>query len=152
MMRGATTSEPVITVEALSGGAFGPEGAGQFVLKQSGNLEQAAVIRKGEFVNRAYDSRFGTTPNVSGPLGRSFSPGSGMPTTAAETIESRGLDIYSTNNAEQGIIFRATENIPATARTAIEGVDPELLIESGSLPKLKEMNRFPITNGVEIRP
>ena len=50
------------------------------------------VIRKGGFLNRAFDSRFADLGRnkVSGPFGRSFSPGSGIPTTAGETIRDRG--------------------------------------------------------------
>ena len=100
--------EPVATTRGASqvgpGELLGPEGPGQFVLKTGGNgpLEQATIVRKGQFVNRAFDSRAGTPgARVSGPLGRSFSPGSGVPTTAQETIVQRGLDLFSTNNAEK---------------------------------------------------
>ena len=151
--------EPVATTRGASqvgpGELLGPEGPGQFVLKTGGNgpLEQATIVRKGQFVNRAFDSRAGTPgARVSGPLGRSFSPGSGVPTTAQETIVQRGLDLFSTNNAEEAIIFRAKGNLPATRRTAIGGTEPELVIEPTEFGSLEEIIRFPVTSGRPIRP
>jgi hypothetical protein len=79
-------------------------------------LETASVVRNGEFVNRVYDSSYVVIDGVSGPLGRSFSPGSGIPTTAEETIVDRGLQIFNTYNAQNVIIYRGTNNIPATFR------------------------------------
>ena len=53
----------------------------------------STTIKAGEFVNRVFDSNYGKLEGVSGPLGRSFSPGSGINTTAKENIIERGLDI-----------------------------------------------------------
>ncbi len=111
------------------GSVLGPKGPGQFIMQGRGVCEHSTVIRRGEFVNRMYDSNFGNVPNVSGPLGRSFTPGSGVPTTAAEGIEQRGLNIYSPNNAQEAIIYRAMDNIPATSRMSIGGTIPEVIIE-----------------------
>ncbi len=89
-------------------------------------------------------TRYGSAPGVSGPLGRSFSPGSGVPTTAAEAIEQRGLMIYNTNNAERALIYRATENIPTTVRTSLGGTAPELLIDPAYFNSLKPVSQFPV--------
>ena len=123
----ATAGEALASGDVV--GILGPRGPGQFVMRSEGTLESATVVRRGEFVNRMYDSRFGSTQSVSGPLGRSFSPGSGVPTTASEGISQRGLNIYSQNNAQQAIIYRATKNIPATSRVSISGTAPEIIIE-----------------------
>lgn len=102
------------------------------------------TIKAGEFINRVYDSNYGLIEGVSGPLGRSFSPGSGVSTTAKENIIERGLDIFNTNNAEMGVVYRVTEDIPATSRIAIEGTVDELLIEPEYWEKLEKVFEFPI--------
>jgi hypothetical protein len=98
----------------------------------------------GQFVNRVYDSRYGVVEGVSGPLGKSFSPGSGIPTTATEAIAERGLGVYNTNNAEMGVVYRALKNIPAEARTSLEGTAPELLINSRFFKYLEKVFEHPV--------
>ena len=104
----------------------------------------STTIKAGEFVNRVFDSNYGKLEGVSGPLGRSFSPGSGINTTAKENIIERGLDIYNTNNAEIGIVYRVTEDIPAIARTALDGTAKEILIEPEYWGRLEKVFDFPI--------
>ncbi|MEA4950611.1 MAG: RHS repeat-associated core domain-containing protein, partial [Petrimonas sp.] len=128
----------------LCKGILGPDGPGQFVMNAGGPLEKATVVRHGEFVNRVFDSRYGIEQNVSGPLGRSFYPGSGVPTTTAEAIQQRGLGIYYNNNAQQAIIYRATKNIPATSRTAIGGSGPEIIIGPDNWPSLEPIIQYPV--------
>ncbi len=132
------------TLQAAESAVISNPGPRGFVLVGEGSLESATVVRRGEFANRVFDSRYGSTPGVSGPLGRSFSPGSGVPTTAAEAIEQRGLMIYNTNNAERAIIYRATENIPATMRTSLGGTTPELLIERANWGSLQPVIQYPL--------
>ncbi len=107
------------------------------------HVGRPTVVKKGEFVNRLYDSRHGQAgANVSGPLGRSFSPGSGISTTAAEGAKERGLNIFYPNNAEKAIIFRAKSDIPAFERTAIRGSAPETLIEPRFFDQLEVVRQF----------
>ena len=145
---------PVAAAGGTGGGddGFGlPGGSGSgsspgtgFVLVGEGTLESATVVRQGEFVNRVYDSGYGTVPGVSGPLGQSFSPGSGVPTTAAEAIADRGLMIYNTNNAQQSIVYQAMSNIPALARTSLGGTAPELLINPTYFDSLNPVAQYPV--------
>jgi len=78
-------------------------------------------------------------------LGRSFSPGSGIPTTASEGIQQRGLNMFYPNNAQEAIIYRAKESIPAIQRTSIGGTAPEILIEPQYLDKLDFVRQFSVT-------
>jgi hypothetical protein len=130
---------------ARSGEILGPTGPGQFVLRSGqGSLETAGVVRRGEFVNRLFDSGYAPGAGVSGPLGRSFAPGSGVPTTAAEGISQRGLNIFYPNNAQQAAIYQATEHIPATFRTSIGGTTPEVLIDPGDFGSLRPVIQYPV--------
>jgi hypothetical protein len=111
---------------------------------------ERTVIQKGEFVNRVYDSRFGQSSiRVSGPLGRAFSPGSGVPTTAAEAIEQRGLNIFYPNNAQEAIIYRAKSNIPCIKRTSIGGKASEILVEPRYWDQLEVVRRFSLPAGTQ---
>jgi hypothetical protein len=104
---------------------------------------EVGVLRQGSFVNRVYDSRFGDAgAQVSGPLGRSFTPGSGVPTTAAEAIQQRGLNLFYTNNAERAVIYRATGDIPTINRTSIGGSAPETLIDPRYFDQLEKVREF----------
>jgi YD repeat-containing protein len=124
---------------------LGPEGPGQFTWRpELGRLESATIVRRGEFVNRMYDSGYAPGAGVSGPLGRSFAPGSGVSTTAAEGIQDRGLGVFYPNNAQQAIMYRATENIPASSRTSIGGTTPEIIIEPAHFPALQPVHQFPV--------
>ena len=103
------------------------------------------IIEEGGFVNRMFDSRAGLPgANVSGPIGRSFSPGSGIPTTASEGIKQRGLNVFYPNNAQEAIIYRAKEAIPAVQRTSIGGTAPEILIEPQHWSKLEVVRQFSV--------
>jgi len=107
---------------------------------------ERAVIQEGQFVNRMFDSRYGQVDaNVSGPLGRSFSPGSGIPTTAREGIQQRGLNMFYPNNAQEAIIYRVKEPVPAIKRTSIGGTVVEILIEPQHWDKLEVMRQFSVT-------
>jgi RHS repeat-associated protein len=125
-------------------GILGPSGTGQFIIKSEGMLESATVIKRGEFVNRMFDSKYGSIPDVSGSMGRSFAPGSGLPTTATEGIMQRGLNIYNQNDAQQAIIYKAIKNMPATKRVSIQGTTPEVLIESEFRKYLSEVRKYPV--------
>jgi len=138
---------PVLSTstEGSSGAILGPQGANQFVLYPDlGSQSSAAVVRSGDFVNRLFDSSY-PAEGVSGPLGSSFSPGSGVPTTADVGLSDRGLNLFAPNNGEQAIIYQATENIPATFRTSIGGTAPELLISPNNFPSLQPVFEFPVT-------
>ena len=130
-----------------NGEILGPEGSGQFILRPGlGSQETAGVVRNGEFVNRVYDSGYAPGAGVSGPLGRSFAPGSGVPTTAAQAIQERGLNMFYPNNAQQAVVYRATQNIPATLRTSIGGTMPEVLIDPVNFSSLQRVNTFPVVS------
>lgn len=102
-----------------------------------------SIVKKGDFVNRVFDSRYGQSgANVSGPLGRSFSPGSGVPTTATEAIEQRGLNMFYPNNAREAIIYRAKRDIPVLQRDSIGGTKPEVLIGPKYWDQLEPFRRF----------
>src|SRR5205814_714887 len=67
--------------EAISGGGaaagdvLGPEGAGQFIRRRGlGTSETATVVRRGEFVNRAFDSAWQPGANV-WAIGSKLRPG-----------------------------------------------------------------------------
>jgi RHS repeat-associated protein len=110
--------------------------------------EEVITIKKGEFVNRVFDSRAGQVGSkVSGPLGRSFSPGSGVPTTDTEAIKQRGLNVFYPNNAKEAIIFRSRNDIPAIKRISIGGTEVELLIESKYLNELEKIRQFSLSAG-----
>ena len=112
------------------------------------HVGERVTVQEGQFVNRVFDSRAGQAgANVSGPLGRSFSPGSGVPTTASEAIQQRGLNIFYPNNAQEAIIMRANGNIPAIQRTSIGGTTPELLIEPQYWNQLETVRQFSLPTG-----
>ena len=112
------------------------------------HVGERVTVQVGQFVNRVFDSRAGQAgANVSGPLGRSFSPGSGVPTTASEAIQQRGLNLFYPNNAQEAIIMRARENIPAVQRISIGGATPELLIEPQYWNRLETVWRFSLPSG-----
>jgi hypothetical protein len=119
----------------------GPNG---FVLIGDGSLESATVVRQGEYVNRVYDSNYGDTPGASGPMGGSFSPGSGVPTTATEAIADRGLSYANQNNAQQAVVYQATGNIPATQTTSLGGTAPEIQISQQNQSLLTPVAQFPV--------
>lgn len=107
------------------------------------SVGEVGVLRQGSFVNRVYDSRFGQAgAQVSGPLGRSFTPGSGVPTTAGEAIQQRGLNLFYPNNAERAVIYRATGDIPTINRTSIGGSAPETLIDPRYFDQLERVRDF----------
>lgn len=109
---------------------------------------ERSVLRQGEFAHRVFDSRYRQLGSqVSGPLGRSFSPGSGVPTTAAEATSTRGLGIFYPNNASEAVIFRAKTDIPIISRTAIGGTDPEILIEPQYWDQLELMLQYTLPGG-----
>jgi RHS repeat-associated protein len=137
------TANAVVASEA--GGILGPSGPGQFILRSEASVfETATVVRRGEFLNRVFDSRFVSGADVSGPLGRSFAPGSGVPTTASEAILQRGLNIFYPNNAQEAIIYRATGNIPGTLRMSIGGTTPEILINPSFYGSLEPITQYPL--------
>jgi hypothetical protein len=132
------------TTEASPGTILGPQGANQFILYSDlGSQSSATVIRDGEFVNRLFDSSY-PADGVSGPVGSSLSPGSGVPSTADVGIADRGLNLFYPNNAQQAIIYQATANIPATLRTSIGGTAPELIISPEYFPSLQPVVEFPV--------
>lgn len=132
-------------VASDAGGILGPSGPGQFILRSEvSTFETATVVRQGEFLNRVFDSRFVFGADVSGPLGRSFALGSGVPTTANEAILQRGLNIFFSNNAQEAIIYRATGNIPGTLRMSIGGTAPEVLIGPSFYSSLEPIVQCPL--------
>lgn len=142
---GGAQAPPAVAAAGGAGGGVDGSGPGTgFVLVGNGSLETASVVRRGEFVNRVYDSGYGTIPGVSGPLGQSFSPGSGVPTTAGQAILDRGLMIYNTNNAQQAVVYQPTRNIPAISRTSLGGTAPELLINPSYFGSLNLVAQYPV--------
>jgi RHS repeat-associated protein len=112
------------------------------------HVGERGVIRQGEFVNRVFDSRYQELGSeVSGPLGRSFTPGSGVPTTAAEATAQRGLGIYYPNNAQEAIIYRAKSDIPTINRTSLGGTAAESLIDRQYWDQLEVIRRFSLPKG-----
>ncbi len=106
---------------------------------------QQIIVRAGEFVNRTYDSRwFPGAQGISGPLGRSFSPGSGVPTTAAEAIIERGLGIWSANNSQVAVVYKVVQDIPALSRTSLFGKAPEVLIDPQFFQNLQKVIEYPL--------
>jgi len=138
--QGATSALSALTNRAsLAAGPSLPQGGAQIV-----HVGEVGTLQQGSFVNRVYDSRFGQPgAQVSGPLGRSFTPGSGVPTTAGEAIQQRGLNLFYPNNAERAVIYRATGDIPTINRTSIGGSAPETLIDPryfDRLDKIREVS------------
>ena len=105
-------------------------------------IGEVSTLRKGEFANRVYDSRAAPGVPVSGKLGRSFTPGSGVPTTAGEAVQNRGLNIFFPNNAERAVIFRAKSDIPIIHRTSIGGSDAEILIDPKYFDQLEIFREY----------
>ena len=86
-------------------------------------------LKKNQYINRVWDSRWMPGSTFSGPFGGSYSPNGALPITSTTAVESRGLNIPSVlNNAERGGVFNLNRNIPASLRTSIGGTEPELLI------------------------
>lgn len=133
----------------LSAPTFGPS-AGLDAAKNTSlvHVGERGVIQQGEFVNRVFDSRYRELGSeVSGPLGRSFTPGSGVPTTAAEATSQRGLGIYYPNNAQEAIIYRAKSDIPTINRTSLGGTAPESLIDRQYWDQLEVIRQFSLPGG-----
>ena len=86
------------------------------------------TIESGELVNRVYDVR-GTVPSngYSTMYGGSYCPGDLDPGSASKLIETRGLGSY--NGADMGVVFQASQDIPAVWQTATGGTSPEILID-----------------------
>jgi RHS repeat-associated protein len=112
------------------------------------SVGENGVLKAGQFANRVFDSRAGQPGiKVSGPLGRSMTPGTGVPTTAAEAIERRGLNLFSANNAERAAIYQAKSDIPTIERAAIGGTDPEILIDPKYFDQLELVRSFDLPTG-----
>jgi hypothetical protein len=111
-----------------------------FVLVGEGSLRSASVVRRGQTLNRVFDSRWRQGFPYSQPMGGSFSPGSTLPTSASQTIVERGLNWPGiTNNAQFGVIYKASGNVPSMVRTSLGGTTPEIEIAKGYRFILKEV-------------
>lgn len=97
------------------------------------------VIKKGEILNRVWDSRHGVEPHVSGPAGSSYCWGQCLPLDASIAIQRRGLSGISglTNNAQSGAAYRVTEDIVVRVQKSIGGVDPEVVVSKADIGKLQ---------------
>ncbi|MDE3046572.1 MAG: hypothetical protein KGJ02_08035 [Verrucomicrobiota bacterium] len=100
-----------------------------FILVGEGSLRSASVVRRGQTINRVFDSRHALGRPYSQPWGGSFSPGFSLPNSASQAIVDRGLNWPGViNNAELGAVYRANKNVPCMVRTSLGGTAPEIEI------------------------
>jgi RHS repeat-associated protein len=96
------------------------------------------IIKKGDLVNRVWDSRWTPGSKYSGPYGGSYSPNGALPINAKTAIETRGLNLPGIlNNAQRGGVYTASRDIPATLRTSIGGTEAEIFITDKYRPFLQ---------------
>lgn len=129
----------------MGGPVRGPEGASQFLMRgPQGIFQTAGVVRAGDTLNRVFDTRWQFGLPVSQPMGGSFAPGHDMPSSAAIAIAERGLTAWprAVNNAQLGVVWQATQNIPATFRTSIGGTAPEVLIGNSFRNHLSQVSGY----------
>lgn len=140
-------------------GAINPRSAsatGQVTPQTKAAIEESAavleqiVIRKGEYLNRVWDSRW-PSGSVSGPQGLSYCRGSCLPINSATAVQRRGLSGIAevTNNAREGAIFRVKEDIIVSVRKSIGGVDQEIIIRQSDVGKLQEMATSTLPPGIK---
>jgi len=92
---------------------------------------QPYVIDEGKIVNRVWHSQWQAVDGASKPSGSSFCEGACLPIHAQSAIERRGLNIPGiVNDAQHGGLFRAVGTIPAHLRTAIDGIEGEIVISA----------------------
>ena len=100
-----------------------------FILIGEGSLKSAYIVRRGQYINRVFDSRWELGRPYSRPWGGSFSPESSLPNSASEAIIERGLNWPGiVNNAKLGVIYKANGNVPSMKRTSLGGTSPEIEI------------------------
>jgi len=102
-------------------------------LSEATSAETQVIVRQGSLVSRVWDSRWSPglpVSQYSGPFGGSYSPNAALPINATVGRIDRGLNIPNvSNNGQVGALYRATQNIPATFRTSIDGTEPEFFVE-----------------------
>lgn len=124
-------------IEAAQGTTFEAKVAGE----EAAEIIRRVVIKKGEILNRVWHSE--ATPasrGLSGPVGASYCRGSCLPINAASALQRRGLGEIpgpAVNNAEQGALFRAKEDIIVVVRKAIGGVEEEIVLQRADFNKLE---------------
>lgn len=112
------------------------------VSAESAEVVRQVVIKKGEILNRVWDSRWGAKGAVSGPAGSSYCWGQCLPLNASAAIQRRGLSGIAglTNNAQVGATYRVTEDIVVRVQKSIGGVDPEVIVSKADIGKLQQIS------------
>jgi Flp pilus assembly protein TadD len=121
------------TLESSSVTGVTAKGAGEAVTR--------VVIKKGTVLNRVWDSGWNSEAAVSGPNGTSYCWGQCLPINAASAVQRRGLAGVPgvVNNAQQGAVYRVTEDIVVNVRRSIGGVDQEVVVSKVDLGKLQQI-------------
>lgn len=105
-----------------------PGGIGR-VAKAERLGETAVQLKKGDLINRVWDSRWTPRSQYSGPFGGSYSPTGSLQINSAEAAASRGLTVSGVlNNGQRGAIYEVTRDTAAVLRTSIGGTADELVI------------------------
>lgn len=114
-----------------------------FILVGEGSLRSASVVRRGQTINRVFDSRWELNKSYSRPWGGSFSPGSSLPNSTSEAIIERGLNWPGVvNNARFGVVYKAEKNIPCMSRISLGGTTPEIEILSEYQLMFKQVGEY----------
>lgn len=122
----------------------------KIAVEESAAVLEQIVIRKGEYLNRVWDSRW-PSGSVSGPNGLSYCRGACLPINSASAVQRRGLSGIAevTNNAREGAIFRVKEDIIVSVRKSIGGIDQEIIIRQSDVGKLQEMATSTLPPGIK---
>ena len=131
-------------------GAIGPRATqagevsalqGKVAAEEATEVVRQVVIKRGEILNRVWHSEAtSVSRGLSGPIGSSYCRGSCLPINAASALQRRGLEKIpgvAVNNARQGALWRAQEDIVALSRKAIGGIDEEIVLQRADLNKLE---------------
>lgn len=109
--------------------------------EEATEIVRQVVIKRGEILNRVWHSEAtSVSRGLSGPIGSSYCRGSCLPINAASALQRRGLEKIpgvAVNNARQGALWRAQEDIVALSRKAIGGIDEEIVLQRADLNKLE---------------
>lgn len=118
--------------------------------EEATEVVRQVVIKKGDILNRTWHSVWEENSAMSGPSGRSYCRGDCLPVNAASAIQRRGLNVNGVvNDARKGSIYRAKEDIVATLRKSIDGIEEEILLRPSDVSKLQEISRSNIPPGTK---
>lgn len=156
----AVPSQHAIRLAQSEAGAINPRSAAaskvgaqqaNAAAQEATEVVRQVVIKKGEILNRVWDSRWTKEPpgaGFSGPTGASFCRGNCMPINSGSAITQRGLNIPGvSNNAGNAGTFRATEDIVVSVRQSIGGAAEEIVVSRPDISKLRMIEQASLPPG-----